>query len=140
MFVGEAPGADEDAQARPFVGRARRLCPADHRAIGLKREDVLIGNVKPLPPARESTSFNAGGGLHVQTSSCFAKSRPFNLKLSWCSAALPREISFSISQARNNQGARAVSETIKIVKVMPTFHPAYLLRDPTKKKRDVGRS
>src|ERR1043165_2415206 len=45
MFVGEAPGADEDAQARPFVGRAGQLLTKIIEAIGLKREQVLIGNV-----------------------------------------------------------------------------------------------
>src|SRR6185295_19294805 len=45
MFVGEAPGADEDIQARPFVGRAGQLLTKIIEAIGLKREEVLIGNV-----------------------------------------------------------------------------------------------
>src|SRR6266487_1884468 len=52
MFVGEAPGADEDAQARPFVGRAGQLLTKIIEAIGLKREEVLIGNVNRCrPPA-----------------------------------------------------------------------------------------
>ncbi|HXM35059.1 MAG TPA: uracil-DNA glycosylase, partial [Pyrinomonadaceae bacterium] len=50
MFVGEAPGADEDAQARPFVGRAGQLLTKIIEAIGLKREDVLIGNVNRCRP------------------------------------------------------------------------------------------
>jgi hypothetical protein len=52
MFVGEAPGADEDAQARPFVGRAGQLLTKIIEAIGFKREEVLIGNVNRCrPPA-----------------------------------------------------------------------------------------
>src|SRR5829696_4579609 len=50
MFVGEAPGADEDAQARPFVGRAGQLLTKLIEAIGLKREQVLIGNVNRCRP------------------------------------------------------------------------------------------
>src|SRR5688500_15420194 len=50
MFVGEAPGADEDAQARPFVGRAGQLLTKIIEAIGMKREDVLIGNVNRCRP------------------------------------------------------------------------------------------
>src|SRR5215510_11982030 len=50
MFVGEAPGADEDIQARPFVGRAGQLLTKIIEAIGLKREQVLIGNVNRCRP------------------------------------------------------------------------------------------
>ena len=50
MFVGEAPGADEDAQARPFVGRAGQLLTKIIEAIGFKREEVLIGNVNRCRP------------------------------------------------------------------------------------------
>src|SRR5688572_17229350 len=45
MFIGEAPGADEDAQARPFVGKAGQLLTKIIESIGFKREEVLIGNV-----------------------------------------------------------------------------------------------
>ncbi|HEU5132939.1 MAG TPA: uracil-DNA glycosylase, partial [Pyrinomonadaceae bacterium] len=55
MFVGEAPGADEDIQARPFVGRAGQLLTKIIEAIGLKREEVLIGNVNRCrPPGNRS--------------------------------------------------------------------------------------
>src|SRR6266852_346352 len=50
MFVGEAPGADEDAQGRPFVGRAGQLLTKIIEAIGFKREDGLIGNVNRCRP------------------------------------------------------------------------------------------
>src|SRR5215213_4107676 len=50
MFFGEAPGADEDIQARPFVGRAGQLLTKIIEAIGLKREEVLIGNVNRCRP------------------------------------------------------------------------------------------
>src|SRR5437764_1644957 len=57
MFVGEAPGADEDAQGKPFVGRAGQLLTKIIEAIGMKREEVLIGNVNRCrPSARRQTS------------------------------------------------------------------------------------
>ena len=50
MFVGEAPGADEDAQGKPFVGRAGQLLTKMIEAMGMKREDVIIGNVNRCRP------------------------------------------------------------------------------------------
>ena len=50
MFVGEAPGADEDMQARPFVGRAGQLLTKIIESIGFKREEVLIGNINRCRP------------------------------------------------------------------------------------------
>ncbi|MFL6253874.1 MAG: uracil-DNA glycosylase family protein, partial [Pyrinomonadaceae bacterium] len=55
LFVGEAPGADEDASGRPFVGRAGQLLNKIIEAIGLKREDVLIGNVNRCRPPANRT-------------------------------------------------------------------------------------
>ncbi|MEJ7710745.1 MAG: uracil-DNA glycosylase [Pyrinomonadaceae bacterium] len=55
MFVGEAPGADEDAQARPFVGRAGQLLNKIIEAIGMKREEVMIGNVNRCRPPQNRT-------------------------------------------------------------------------------------
>src|SRR4029078_1263594 len=58
MFVGEAPGADEDMQSRPFVGRAGQLLTKIIEAIGLKREEVLIGNVNRCrPPGNRPPTF-----------------------------------------------------------------------------------
>ena len=57
MFVGEAPGADEDVQGEPFVGRAGQLLTKIIEAIGLKREDVYIANViKCRPPGNRNPS------------------------------------------------------------------------------------
>ena len=53
MFVGEGPGAEEDRQGLPFVGRAGGLLTQLLGEIGLTREDVFVTNVRPLPPSRE---------------------------------------------------------------------------------------
>jgi len=130
MFVGEAPGADEDAQARPFVGRAGQLLTKIIEAIGLKREDVLIGNVNRCrPPANRPPT-------PEEASMC----KPFLLRE--IAAVQPEVIVVLGNTAMKNlldlkQGitrVRGQFQDYQAGTVMPTFHPAYLLRDPTKKK------
>lgn len=130
MFVGEAPGADEDAQARPFVGRAGQLLTKIIEAIGLRREEVLIGNVNRCrPPANRPPT-------PEEASMC----KPFLLRE--IAAVQPEVIVVLGNTAMKNlldlkQGitkVRGQFQDYQGVKVMPTFHPAYLLRDPSKKK------
>jgi uracil-DNA glycosylase family 4 len=130
MFVGEAPGADEDAQARPFVGRAGQLLTKIIEAIGFKREDVLIGNVNRCrPPANRPPT-------QEEASMC----KPFLLRE--IAAVQPEVIVVMGNTAMKNlldtkQGItrlRGEFQDYHGVKVMPTFHPAYLLRDPSKKQ------
>lgn len=130
MFVGEAPGADEDSQARPFVGRAGQLLTKIIEAIGLKREEVLIGNVNRCrPPANRPPT-------PEEASMC----KPFLLRE--IAAVQPEVIVVLGNTAMKNlldtrQGitkVRGEFQDYQGVKVMPTFHPAYLLRDPSKKK------
>jgi len=129
MFVGEAPGADEDASGRPFVGRAGQLLNKIVEAIGMKREDVFIGNVNRCRPA----------GNRTPTAAEAATCKPFLL----------REIAIlrpDVIVVLGNTAMKNLLETkegitklrgnfmdYKGIKVMPTFHPAYLLRDPSKK-------
>ncbi len=132
MFVGEAPGADEDEQGVPFVGRAGQLLNKIIEAIGMKREDVFIGNVNRCrPPGNRAPTI-------AEAETC----KPF----------LIREIAVvrpKVIVVMGNTAMRNLLETkegiTKMrgefvdyygVKVMPTFHPAYLLRDP-RKKREV---
>ena len=130
MFVGEAPGADEDAQARPFVGRAGQLLTKIIEAIGLKREEVLIGNVNRCRPP----------GNRPPTPEEAAMCKPFLLRE--IAAVQPEVIVVLGNTAMKNlldvkQGitkVRGEFQDYHGVKVMPTFHPAYLLRDPSKKK------
>src|SRR6476660_402651 len=130
MFVGEAPGADEDAQARPFVGRAGQLLTKIIEAIGMKREDVLIGNVNRCrPPGNRAP-------LPDEVAMC----KPFLLRE--IAAARPEVIVVLGNTAMKNlldtrEGItklRGIFQDYKGIKVMPTFHPAYLLRDPSKKR------
>jgi DNA polymerase len=130
MFVGEAPGADEDAQARPFVGRAGQLLTKIIEAIGFKREEVLIGNVNRCrPPGNRPPT-------EQEVSSC----KPFLLRE--IASVQPEVIVVLGNTATRNlldtkigiTRLRGEFQEYQGVKVMPTFHPAYLLRDPSKKK------
>jgi DNA polymerase len=130
MFVGEAPGADEDIQARPFVGRAGQLLTKIIEAIGFKREEVLIGNVNRCRPP----------GNRAPTTDEAEMCKPFLLRE--IAAVQPDVIVVLGNTAMKNlldtkEGItklRGNFQDYKGIKVMPTFHPAYLLRDPSKKK------
>lgn len=130
MFVGEAPGADEDAQARPFVGRAGQLLTKIIEAIGMKREEVLIGNVNRCRPP----------GNRAPTAEEASTCKPFLLRE--IAIAHPEVIVVLGNTAMKNlldtrEGItrlRGRFQEYSGIKVMPTFHPAYLLRDPSKKR------
>jgi uracil-DNA glycosylase len=130
MFIGEAPGADEDAQARPFVGRAGQLLTKIIEAIGFRREDVLIGNINRCrPPANRAP-------MPDEVAMC----KPFLLRE--IASVKPEVIVVMGNTAMRNlldtkEGItrlRGQFQDYKGIKVMPTFHPAYLLRDPSKKR------
>lgn len=130
MFVGEAPGADEDLQARPFVGRAGQLLTKIIEAIGYKREEVLIGNVNRCrPPANRAP-------LPDEAATC----KPFLLRE--IASVQPDVIVVLGNTAMKNlldtkigiTRLRGEFQDFNGIKVMPTFHPAYLLRDPSKKR------
>ncbi len=130
MFVGEAPGADEDAQARPFVGRAGQLLTKIIEAIGFKRDEVLIGNINRCRPP----------GNRPPTAEEAAVCKPFLLRE--IASVQPDVIVVMGNTAVHNlldtkEGItrlRGRFHNYKGVPVMPTFHPAYLLRDPSKKR------
>jgi uracil-DNA glycosylase len=130
MFVGEAPGADEDAQGKPFVGRAGQLLTKMIEAMGLKREDVLIGNVNRCRPP----------GNRQPTLEEAAICRPFLFRE--IGAVRPQVIVVMGNTALRNlleikagiSSVRGQFQDYQGIKVMPTFHPAYLLRDPSKKR------
>lgn len=130
MFIGEAPGADEDAQGIPFVGRAGQLLTRMIEAMGMKREDVLIGNVNRCrPPANRQPTLEEA-----------AICRPFLFRE--IAAVRPEVIVVMGNTALRNlleikagiSSVRGQFQDYHGIKVMPTFHPAYLLRDPSKKR------
>lgn len=130
MFVGEAPGADEDMQARPFVGRAGQLLTKIIESIGFKREEVLIGNINRCRPP----------GNRPPTLDEVAMCKPFLLRE--IASVRPEVIVVLGNTAMKNlldvkEGItklRGIFQDYQGIKIMPTFHPAYLLRDPSKKR------
>jgi len=132
MFVGEAPGADEDIQGIPFVGRAGQLLTKIIEAIELRREDVYIANViKCRPPENRNPDPD-----EVDTCEPFLFQQIDAIKpkvivaLGTFAAKALLKTQDSISRLRGRvydyRGA----------KLIPTFHPAFLLRSPDR-KRDV---
>jgi uracil-DNA glycosylase len=130
MFVGEGPGADEDAQGEPFVGRAGQLLNNMISAMGIKREDVYIANVvKCRPPGNRA---------------------PERDEADTCSPFLMRQIDVVKPRVIVALGATAAKNLLAMndsmanlrgrwydfrgTKLIVTFHPAYLLRDPRQKK------
>jgi uracil-DNA glycosylase len=133
MFVGEGPGADEDATGRPFVGRAGQLLTKMIEAIDLKREDVYIANVvKSRPPgnrAPESDEVKACIPFLFRQIAAIHPKLIVALGNPAMQALLDTKI--GITKMRGNfQDYPRISG----IKVLPTFHPAYLLRSPDKKR------
>jgi DNA polymerase len=130
MFVGEAPGADEDVQGVPFVGRAGQLLTKIIEAIGLRRDDVYIANViKCRPPQNRNPEPD-----EVETCEPFLFQQVDGIKPkvivalgTFAARTLLRSLD-PISRLRGRifdyRGA----------KLIPTFHPAYLLRNPASKR------
>jgi len=130
MFVGEAPGVDEDAQGKPFVGRAGQLLNNMIKAMGLCREDVYIANIiKCRPPGNRT---------------------PERDECETCSPFLMRQIAVIKPKVIVALGAVAAKTLLAInapmaelrghwydfraTKLAVTYHPAFLLRDPRQKK------
>jgi len=130
MFVGEAPGADEDIQGEPFVGRAGQLLTKIIEAINLRREDVYIANViKCRPPQNRN---------------------PEPDEVEQCEPFLFRQIDVikpKVIVALGKFAAQSLLKTTEPITrirgreyryrdaiLMPTYHPAYLLRNPSSKR------
>jgi uracil-DNA glycosylase len=141
MFVGEGPGADEDAQGEPFVGRAGQLLNNMIRAMGLKREEVYIANVvKCRPPGNRTPERD-----ECETCSPFLMRQIAVVKpkvvvaLGAVSAKNLLAMNASMGELRGRfydfmpAGARSSDPTWQGAKLAVTYHPAFLLRDPRQK-------
>lgn len=132
MFVGEAPGSDEDIQGVPFVGRAGQLLTKIIEAIGLRREDVYIANViKCRPPANRNPEPDEVATCEPFLSQQIDIIRPrVIVALGTFAAHALLRTDAPISRIRG------VVHEYRGARLIPTFHPAYLLRSPDR-KRDV---
>lgn len=130
MFVGEGPGADEDQQGEPFVGRAGQLLNNMISAMGIGREDVYIANVvKCRPPGNRTPERE-----ECETCSPFllrqiAVVKP---KIVVALGAVAAKTLLGVNDAMVNLRGRIYD--FKNTKLAVTYHPAYLLRDPRQKK------
>ncbi|MBN1126059.1 MAG: uracil-DNA glycosylase [Sedimentisphaerales bacterium] len=137
VFVGEAPGADEDARGRPFVGRAGQLLTKIILAMGLKREDVFICNtLKCRPPGnrdpKPDEKRNCGPFLQRQLEAI----RPeIIVALGSHAAKSLLEVDLPIGRIRGRFHEYYFSPDLPPVKLMPTYHPAYLLRNYSQDNR-----
>jgi uracil-DNA glycosylase family 4 len=130
LFIGEAPGADEDAQGEPFVGRAGKLLNDIITASRLKREEVYICNIlKCRPPGNRTPAEDECANCREFLDGQLATIDPEYI-VCWGAVAAQNllKTTFSIGKLRGRflQHGRA--------KVLCTYHPSYLLRNPAAKK------
>ena len=130
MFIGEAPGADEDAQGKPFVGRAGKLLDNIITAMGLKREDVFIGNIlKCRPPGnRDPRPDEIISCLPYLTESDRSdKTRNYYSSGRTRSQDALLDTNKPIGQLRGHFHEYYAGLELPPIKLMATYHPAYLL-------------
>lgn len=134
LFVGEAPGEDEDLQGKPFVGRAGQLLTKMIAAMGLSREEVYIANIiKCRPPKNRNPEPEEIAACQPFLFRQIEAIRPKVIcALGTFSAQTLLQTEQKISALR---GCFHDLPGAEGVKVLPTFHPAYLLRNPSEKKR-----
>ena len=130
MFIGEGPGRDEDMQGEPFVGRAGVLLNKIIEAMGMKRADIYIANiVKCRPPENRAP-------LPDEVAMCIPflqqQIETIKPKVIVCLGAVAYKNLLQTEEGISR--VRGEWLEYKNIKVMPTYHPAYLLRNPEAKK------
>jgi uracil-DNA glycosylase len=130
MFVGEGPGADEDAQGLPFVGRAGQLLNNMIAAMGLKREQVYIANiVKCRPPQNRKPEPDEANTCLPFLERQIEIVRPRVLVALGATAA-----TYLLGMRGSIASMRGRIHDYRGIQTVVTYHPAFLLRDPTQKK------
>jgi uracil-DNA glycosylase len=130
MFVGEGPGADEDAQGLPFVGRAGQLLNNMITAMGLKREEVYIANVvKCRPPGNRTPEPEEANTCSPFLFRQIDVVRPQVIVALGATAA-----TYLLGQRQPLAGLRGRVHAFRGSQLIVTYHPAFLLRDPRQKK------
>lgn len=137
VFVGEGPGADEDAQGRPFVGRAGKLLDKIIAAMGFKREDVYILNiVKCRPPGnRDPKTEEITACLPYLQRQLEIINPEIIVALGAHAAKTLLDTTKPIGQLRGRFHEYYTATDAAPIKLMPTYHPAYLLRNYSQDNR-----
>lgn len=130
MFVGEGPGADEDAQGLPFVGRAGQLLNNMIGAMGLGREEVYIANVVKCRPPQNRTPEPG----EANTCSPFLFRQIDVVRPQVIVALGSTAATYLLGQRQPLAGLRGRIHPFRGAQLIVTYHPAYLLRDPRQKK------
>lgn len=129
MFIGEGPGADEDEQGLPFVGKAGKLMNEAFKALGINRDEVYIANIVKCRPPKNRNPYDK----EIQECLDYLRNQVMLVKpeviVLLGSVALTSILGkeYSITSARGKLIEK------KGIKYIPTFHPAALLRDDSKK-------
>jgi len=130
MFVGEGPGADEDIQGEPFVGRAGQLLTKIIEAIGMTRQDVYIANViKCRPPQNRNPEPD-----EVEKCEPFLFRQIETIKPKVIVALGKFAAQSLLKTSEPITRIRGREYTYRDAILMPTYHPAYLLRNPSSKR------
>lgn len=130
VFVGEGPGADEDEQGEPFVGKAGQLLNKMIGAMGYARSDVYICNVvKCRPPGNRNPEPD-----EIAACEPFLKKQLGAIRPQMIVALGKFAAQCLLRDDTPITRLRGTFRTYEGIQLMPTFHPAYLLRDPSKKK------
>jgi uracil-DNA glycosylase family 4 len=133
LVVGEAPGADEDRQGEPFVGRAGQLLNSMLRAIGLAREQVFIANVlKCRPPGNRDPAANEAAECLPYLEQQIALLKP-KIMLAVGRIAAQNLLRTDVTLGRLRQQVHRFG--LSQVPLVVTYHPGYLLRTPTDKRK-----
>ena len=129
MFIGEAPGKDEDLQGKPFVGLSGQLLTKMIKAMGYDREEVYIANIiKCRPPYNRNPNPDEVAFCLKYLNRQIELIKPKVLVLL---GAVPLHFLLGLNGIKRLHGQW---ENYNGIKVMPTFHPAFLLRDPKQKR------
>jgi uracil-DNA glycosylase len=133
LIVGEAPGAEEDRQGEPFVGRAGQLLNSMLRAVGLAREQVYIANVlKCRPPGNRDPAPGEAAECLPYLEQQIALLKP-KIMLAVGRIASQNLLRTEVTLGRLRQQVHTFG--ISRVPLVVTYHPAYLLRTPTDKRK-----
>jgi uracil-DNA glycosylase len=137
VFVGEAPGADEDAAGIPFVGRAGQLLDKIIAAMGLSRNDVFICNIlKCRPPGNRNPKTEE---VHACIGYLIKQLKAINPEIIVALGAYPAQNLLGTTEAIGRLRGRfhdyQPAPDMAPIKLMPTYHPAYLLRNYTRDAR-----
>jgi uracil-DNA glycosylase len=135
MFIGEGPGKDEDLLGIPFIGRSGKILTKIIDETGLKREDVYISNVVKCRPPNNRTPLPLESQI-CKKSILLKEIEIIKPKVICCLGSSATQailsIATKISKARGNFFDFSTPENN--IKIMSTFHPAYLIRNPKAKK------